>query len=147
MPTKISDRETAWKVEQRLLAALMAEFGSDASVSSGTINADEVRVIVKIKLAALREPEPRTLRERFERVAPALGLLASDFDLPLVCYGEPATLVDVRPAAPKYPMLIEMTDGGVRYRVPAGIYVTARNLAAQQRDEQNSAARLSTAGA
>lgn len=148
VPTKLSDRETAYHVETRLMAAVIAEFGEDAVVCQGELKKNTIRVILTIDVTKVRRSEPQTLRDRFDRFAPALGLVPSDFDLPLRCFGKPAFLVDIRPIAPKYAMLIEMVDGARQYRVPAGIFVIARKLrAAQQLNEQNSAARLPTAGA
>lgn len=121
----MSTKLEAISIQHRALDALRKEFGHDkVSAHGGKVGDTGARLYFDF-VTATPEQVAIILRGRFCRFAPALGLVPSDFDLPLQVNGQLAQLVAVEPNRLPYPFTVLMQDGR-RLKVNSGTFLAAR---------------------
>lgn len=121
----MSTKLEAISIQHRALDALRKEFGHDkVSAHGGKVGDTGARLYFDF-VTATPEQVAIILRGRFCRFAPALGLVPSDFDLPLRVNGQLAQLVAVEPNRLPYPFTVLMQDGR-RLKVNSGTFLAAR---------------------
>lgn len=126
----VQKEEAAAAIERRLNKILKAEFGDEAHVATGTYTETEIRAIIKIQFYAAGEAQKANMRQQFERIGQFLGLVPSDYDLPLLLREAPVALERIEPERRKYPFIVRIIRSGALCVVGPDIFLAARARAA-----------------
>lgn len=118
------DRSTARGVMQAAGAAMepvLEKFGLMMDRVGCTFSPEDGTVTVKVRMSlAGVAPSDRERRE-FERLAPAYGIRAGDFEALITHYGQGYILKGFKPRSTRFPVAVARTGDGKLFRLPLSV--------------------------